>query len=184
MSILTESVENEVIDDSKPGLKILAIDPGGTTGYAVGFYKDSHLDLIVLEEKMSPGKFMYLLQSVHLHDPDPLHLIYEDFQYRNYARMGLDLTPVKLIGVMELFLEQTVSVTGYKQSPSSGKSFYQDDKLKMLGAYAVGRQHGRDATRHLLQWANFGMGGQWIAAVNDLDITLYMPQRDWREIEL
>ena len=113
-----------------------------------------------------------------------MHLIYEDFQYRNHARMNLDLTPAKLIGVIELFLERCVNVTEYRQTPAMGKSFYTDEKLKQLNAYAVGRQHGRDATRHLLQWANFGPGGQWIEGINSTDITTYTPNRDWREIEL
>ena len=76
--------------------------------------------------------------------------------------MGLDLTPVKMIGIIELFVERhSLIVPATKQSPSTGKSFYNDEELKRIGCYKVGMAHGRDATRHLLQWANFGAGGQY-----------------------
>lgn len=144
---------------------ILALDPGKTTGICEGYLKDTELTLIVDQQELSLSA-LYELLSKFLELYNPLSIIYEDFQYRNYARSGLDLTPVKIIGVIEMFREWHEPFVGfYKQSAATGKAFFNDFKLKELGAYKVGKQHGRDATRHLLQWAYFGPGAQFI----DLD---------------
>jgi hypothetical protein len=141
---------------------ILALDPGVTTGYCYGLKKRNNLYLAPGEDKMSMGQmYQFLMDFVGMYDHG--WLIYEDFQYRNYARMGLDLTPVKIIGIIELFLETYEPLlVGTKQSAATGKAFFSDDRMKEMGVYKVGKKHGRDATRHLLQWANFGAGGKFI----------------------
>ena len=140
---------------------VLALDPGVTTGYCYGVGEDNVLYLAPGEHKFTMVEFYELLEAfIGMHDHT--NLIYEDFTYRNYARMGLDLTPVKIIGIIELFVERYEPLLmPTKQSASTGKSFYNDDELKRLGVYKVGKKHGRDATRHLLQWANFGGGGRY-----------------------
>lgn len=145
-------------------MNILAIDPGKTTGLCfANLHEDRLLRLAVHEAEYSLGAMYNLLRHLTDARPNRTHVIYEDFEYRNYARMGLDLTPVKIIGVIELFREWHEPFVGfYKQSAATGKAFYTDTKLKELGVYAVGKKHGRDATRHLLQWANFGAGGQFM----------------------
>ena len=143
-------------------MNILAIDPGKTTGLCFGRL-DNLLRLSVVEGEYSVGAMYNLLRDFVDARPDSTHVIYEDFEYRNYARMGLDLTPVKIIGIIELFREwHEPFVSFYKQSAATGKAFYSDAKLKELGVYEAGKRHGRDATRHLLQWANFGAGGQFM----------------------
>ena len=144
---------------------IIALDPGVTTGVCFGAKRDEE-DILYLaphEEAYSlRGMYDLLSDFLGIHTADHGNIIYEDFQYRNYARMGLDLTPVKMIGIIELFLERHEPlILASKQSPSTGKSFYKDEELKKMGCYKVGMKHGRDATRHLLQWANFGAGGQF-----------------------
>lgn len=140
----------------------LALDPGKTTGLCLGILEESNLRLKVTQEVLSQSALHDLLSKT-IDTLHPLTIIYEDFQYRNVARMGLDLTPVKIQGVIELFREwHEPFVEFYKQSPAMAKGFYTDDKLRALGIYKVGKQHGRDATRHLMQWANFGAGAQYM----------------------
>lgn len=143
---------------------IIALDPGITTGVCFGAKRDDEeiLYLAPHEQKYSLMELYELLSDFLSDAADHADFIYEDFQYRNYARAGLDLTPVKMIGIIELFIERHEPlILATKQSPSTGKSFYNDVELKKIGCYKVGMQHGRDATRHLLQWANFGAGGQF-----------------------
>lgn len=144
---------------------MIALDPGKTTGvcYGVKHDDDNTLYLAPHEQQYSLQELYFLLDEfLNVSDPGHTNIIYEDFQYRNYARAGLDLTPVKMIGVIELVIEQCApTILDTKQSPATGKSFYKDDELKRIGCYKVGMQHGRDATRHLLQWVNFGAGGQF-----------------------
>jgi hypothetical protein len=149
---------------------IIALDPGTTTGVCFGVKRNEEEVLYVApyEQAYSLQELYLLLQDfLGIHSADHANIIYEDFQYRNYARAGLDLTPVKMIGIIELFIERHEPIIlATKQSPSTGKSFYKDDELKRIGCYKVGMQHGRDATRHLLQWANFGAGGQYFDHAN------------------
>lgn len=143
--------------------RMLAIDPGVTTGYCRATLED-RLILVPGEAEFNMLDFHDWLDDFIREGPadDKVHVIYEDFTYRNYARMGLDLTPVKVIGIIELMQwRYDPLVTFTKQSAATGKAFYNDDRLKELGVYAVGLKHGRDATRHLLQWLNFGAGGQY-----------------------
>jgi len=142
-------------------LIVIALDPGKTTGYTIGTY-DDELRLFVEEAMMSLVEMEELLLGF-ISSCSNLHIVYEDFEYRNYARTGLDLTPVKLIGIIEYLREKYEPfVKFYKQSAATGKAFWSDDKLKQHNAYKVGKRHGRDSTRHLLQWAMFGAGSQYI----------------------
>lgn len=149
--------------------KILSLDPGGTTGICLGGHCNNVLKLTVDQHQWSVGDLYDFLDNFMREsatDSTPygcVHVIYEDFSYRNRARAGLDLTPVKLIGIIELYRERYEPFVSFtKQSAAAGKGFYTDEKLKDLNVYVTGKQHGRDATRHLLQWANFGAGSQWI----------------------
>jgi hypothetical protein len=153
---------------------ILSIDPGRTTGYCIGVLTDrvlylapNQLDLTLLEMYDMLAYFERLTPGDHR-----LHIVYETFEYRNVARQGLDLTPVKLIGVIELFYEQYGTwVTFHKQSAAEGKAHYSNDLLKKLGVYRKGCEHGRDAERHLLHWLTFKAGSQ-LADVESTQLVL------------
>ncbi len=143
-------------------MKVIALDPGKTTGVCFATYLDNKIALSVDQQEISLAA-MWAMLSNACQNLDDLHIIYEDFTYRNASRTGLDLTPVKLIGIIEVFREWHEPLIGfYKQTASTGKAFYNDDRLKALDVYARGKQHGRDASRHFLQWATFGAGSQWI----------------------
>ena len=144
-------------------MKALALDPGKTTGYAVGYVNDGTLDIEVGEEQFSlNGLYEFIDAFIGMTVGVPTHIIYEDFSYRNASRSGLDLTPVKMIGVIEMFKEKFEPfVSFHLQTAASGKAFWSDDKLKNKGIHAKGRKHGRDATRHLMQWLAFGAGSQY-----------------------
>ncbi len=156
-------------------MKALALDPGKTTGYAVAYVGgDGSMDIEVGEEAFSlDGIYEFIERFIGVEQTHtPAHIIYEDFNYRNASRAGLDLTPVKMIGIIELYKERFEPFVGFhKQSAATGKAFWSDDKLKAKGIHAKGRKHGRDATRHLMQWLSFGAGSQY-ANVNDLSIQL------------
>lgn len=137
---------------------MLAIDPGGTTGFCIGEYDGSQLILRVGQERFSPGDlFNFMLKQLDGIKGDPFHLIYERFDYRNKARAGLDLTAPKLIGVMDLLVEEE-GLKCYPQMPSEAKGYWTNDRLKQFQIYVPGLEHGRDAMRHLLQWWQFKAG--------------------------
>lgn len=141
--------------DDPPVRLLLALDPGVTTGWCKGYLQGKRLKLEVGQTKF---KLHQIYDALHVLDPDDL--IYEDFEYRNYSRSGLDLTPVKVIGVIELFLQYS-DIQGSRQKAATGKGYYNDDKLKQYGVYLKAVQHGRDATRHLMHFLTFGAGSQY-----------------------
>jgi hypothetical protein len=139
----------------------LALDPGVTTGTCIGFLNEDKFYIAPDERKFSLiGLFDYLRWFADF----DTYVIYEDFQYRNQPRTGLDLTPVKMIGVIELCAQWhwEAEAEFFKQTPAQGKGFYSDARLKAMDIYKVGKSHGRDATRHLMQWATFGPGAQHV----------------------
>lgn len=154
-------------------MRVLALDPGGTTGYAIlKLNRDAGHTLTVGEAKWSLVEMHDELERFINDEAEATHIIYEDFSYRNASRAGLDLTPVKLIGIIEYYREQYEPFVGFhKQSAATGKAFWSDDKLKAKDIYAKGRKHGRDATRHLMQWLAFGPGSAFVN-VNELTIKL------------
>lgn len=157
---------------------VLALDPGKTTGYAFATYADERLRII-------PGQYGFTLFSLHnlvenLPHQSWVHIIYEDFAYRNVSRAGLDLTPVKMIGMIEWSQQFDIATNCgrnyYKQTASQGKGFFDNDKLKQLGIYVPGMKHGMDAVRHLMHWVRFGAG----SGIIDADLTiLELDQQRW-----
>jgi len=145
-------------------ISILALDPGKTTGFCYGAYAGDNLIIDPGEEVLTAGGLDAFIQSF-ISSGVPKYIIYEDFQFRQGVRTGLDLTPAKLIGILELWKERDCGAYFYVQQPSvqGDKAFFNNERLKELGAYwAHGKGHARSATKHLLYWCKFGPGGQYI----------------------
>lgn len=147
-------------------MKVIALDPGITTGYAVGVIE---LDAVEPMGVIS-GQFKWdesgLFQELNRSSPD--RIIYETFQYRSekmYGKKGalykVELFPRNLIGVINLYAQLNTNVKLYTQSPAAGKSYWGDQMLKKALVYKVGSPHANDAMRHLLQWYQFGPGYQF-----------------------
>lgn len=142
---------------------IVSLDPGGTTGICIGELSVDQLELHVSQQQFTMHGMYDFLEKKVGNCENLCHVIYETFQYRKLSRGGLDLTPVKLIGVIELVRDRFEPlVTFTEQSPATGKAFYSDDRLKQMGLYKPGTPHGRDAERHLMQWITFGYGSQYV----------------------
>ena len=140
----------------------MTLDPGVTTGYVIAKLNGRKLYLDIGEARWTLAEVFEQIRGIVVIRNS--HVVYETFEYRNASRAGLNLTPVKIIGIVEMFKEWYESPTCgfYPQTAAQGKGFYSDEKLKELGVYVKGKKHGRDATRHLLQWLNFGSGAQYV----------------------
>lgn len=130
---------------------ILALDPGGTTGYAIGEATDDTGQgegifryIKSGEAKLTGADLWGMLDSI-----SPTYLVAETFEFRQNTRDNVELISRDLLGVSEMWA--TLRNANYRtQSPAEGKSFFTDKKLRTLGMYSPGRVHARDATRHLL----------------------------------
>ena len=132
--------------DYIPPERLLAVDPGETTGWAYfenGILRSSgqiaHRDLGIMSTK---------IQEL-IGDILPTHVVAEDYKvYRSKAKShswsGL-YTP-KLLGAIEF-------ICGMSNIPltlqmASSKQFCTDAKLKIWGYYCKGNPHTNDAIRH------------------------------------
>jgi hypothetical protein len=141
-------------------MRVVSLDPGGTTGYAIAYIGEPKaLFFSYAQHAWREGQLWDALMKLR-----PDWLICESFEYRQNSRAGLDLTPAHLIGVVRLFAEKS-GCKLHMQTASTGKAFYSDSTLKKFLIYNRSYAHGRDAIRHLLQWHTFGPGYQF----NDLD---------------
>lgn len=146
-------------------MRILAIDPGITTGYCLATtYGRNDTEMII---EITPKQNVDDVDDIwrQLEDLEPRYIICEDFEFRQKARTGLNLFPMQAIGVVRLY-EQMAShqCAAVLQKAATGKAYYTNKQLKDLGVYKPGAawEHSMDATRHLLHWLTFGSGYQFI----------------------
>ena len=157
--------------------KILSLDPGVTTGYTLALVGDNKVRVHYDQAELTVSE---LYHSINMHDPD--YLICEDFEYRpGKASPSLVLFSVQLIGICNLWQQETRTAPGtdrrlFIQKASTGKSYFDDVRLKENELYIEGLPHGRDSLRHFLQWLNFGWGYQLIEKAVNLKYELVMDQ--------
>lgn len=137
-------------------MKVLALDPGGTTGFAEGIINDN--GLMTIRTGQTKLAHYELFAQLTLVAPDKI--IYETFKYRNRARKGLELISAELIGVIQLYSHQ-YSVEVFAQDPGEVMGHFTDKKLKQDGLYKKAHPHAMDALRHLLHWYTFKEGYQY-----------------------
>lgn len=127
-------------------IDIVALDPGTTTGLATkedDLYRSFH---IRPDEFPHPHEALYDL----LCNLQPKKVIYEPFHFRQNMD-GAVFTGIEYIGVIELFC-QLKYVEAVTITPSYGKAFWDDKKLKAIGRHNKGHVHGNDAMRLLLSY--------------------------------
>src|SRR5580765_7478951 len=103
-------------------IKVFALDPGVTTGWAEG-----RIDNGYMEVRCGQDLFGYLEFWDWLMVKQVDHLVCETFQFRKGKQHeGINLYPVELIGIVNLFVEQAVLEDKnppqlYWQTPATGK---------------------------------------------------------------
>jgi hypothetical protein len=140
-------------------LKALALDPGGTTGYA-----KCEMISQTIRVRYGQAEWSELDLWRELEAYRPLDVVYESFQYRpGKAKPSVNLRPPELIGVVKLYGQRyNGSVKLHPQTAAKGKAYFSNKRIKELDLYKSGVDHGRDALRHLLHWLYFDSGMQYI----------------------
>jgi hypothetical protein len=133
-------------------MRIVAFDPGGTTGIAI--FDDTHDEASWTRMSLGPDEHHAALWSFLAMEN---HIVYETFDYqRRDVEFGvsLELISREYIGIIKLHKQYSEDggdppeVKLYPQKPAQ-RMFWTDEKLKTLGLW-VSSEHERDATRHLL----------------------------------
>ena len=143
-------------------MKIVALDPGKTTGYSVGYLKDD--DPIFKFESMQGrydhGGLYHLLEGIL-----PDWIVCESFEFRNKVRAGTELISAELIGVVHLYTHFFKNGLTFQNASTHGaggnNGAFQNSILKQKGIYKSGKPHAMDSLRILLYWYEFGQGFQF-----------------------
>lgn len=138
-------------------IRVIAIDPGITTGYALGVI-DKHagkMEVATGQRKMDVTRYYEWLGNI---EPDVV--ICERFEYRNSPRAGLELFSRELIGITTLWAGQHITLDMlFMQMPGSVINGYFDrKKLIELNLWKPGHLHANEACMHLMHWYTFGAG--------------------------
>jgi hypothetical protein len=148
-------------------LTILALDPGGTTGWS-SFQADEYPNIVDVDESLLPitdGEIYENelwkkghLQGDHaveldmllgLHRTEKYIVVCESFVPRP-GKIGAQLDVAQqYIGQVKLFCEKE-GVPLKMQMPGQVKPFVKDETIKKLRMWSPGWKHAMDATRHLL----------------------------------
>lgn len=135
-------------------MKILAFDPGGTTGVC-GWHD---LAGIVMQQQLDIVNHHLALWTL-LEAVKPDIVVYERFDFRQ-GKTKIDMVAREYIGVIKLWQQQQPGVTLVPQTAAFGKGFWTNEKLKAARLYVPGSPHAMDATRHMLQYLTFKANDQ------------------------
>ena len=139
----------------------IALDPGGTTGVAMVENEEQPWEITALHLGGSHHQALFRL----LVDRRPSVVVCETFENRGQSSStqarAASLVSREYIGIVKLYLQAT-GATGEWQSSSTGKQFWDDEKLKEYGLYCPGLKHARDAIRHYAYWRVFTFGDKSI----------------------
>lgn len=133
--------------------RIVALDPGGTTGYAIR-YENGKIDVDQYQTNHPEG-LLELYEVIKYEWPNVI--VMERFQFRyGGGRAKVVLTPVEVIGVVKLLVAELnrneVPIKLFEQTPSQGKGLWTDDKIQRLNLWTPNKRHAMDAMRHLLYY--------------------------------
>ena len=140
-------------------MRILALDPGRTTGAA--YFPDD--DTFHVDQRQFDYSHKTLYNYLRLVNPDII--VCESFTYQR--RDKVDLSPVEMIGVTKLYCERN-STPYREQSPAQAKKFWDDKKVRTCGLWLPGHPHAIDAARHLLYFMTFTLkDDRWMLMLQD-----------------
>lgn len=139
--------------------RLLAIDPGETTGYSVfECTKEDNPKLVTYGQLASaPIDQGIDLLTQTIMEVNPTKIVYED--YRVYSWKTQDHTwaalhTPQLIGVIQTLARQH-RLSTYKQMAQHAKQFFTNEKLEEWGYYCRGKRHATDSIRHALLYLVF-----------------------------
>lgn len=142
-------------------MKVLALDPGRTTGYSVGIIKDADPFQFISKQAQLTHQELFSLLSKE----NPDRIVCEAFDFRNGVRTGTDLIPAELIGVVHLFAADAQIRLDFQNASTHGaggkNGRFNNSNLQRMGIYLPGKPHAMDSLRILLYWYEHGKGFQF-----------------------
>lgn len=125
--------------------RILAIDPGGTTGIAIISFSDDLAPVVSHYEQVPDGLAGFIKWYKNNWSLGWDIIVCENFTLRQSVKFP-DLSPVYIIGALEA-LEPNIEII--YQSPAQ-KHLCDDKRLKIMDMHKPGNGHANDAIRHAI----------------------------------
>lgn len=136
-------------------MKIIALDPGGTTGIAMTMLNTNTTKCgIIITQQLSGEHHSELYKFLVKESPNVI--IYERFLFQN-RKQKVVLDSCEHIGIAKLYSQLTGKALA-PQTAASAKNVWTDDKLKRLCLWEKGKPHAMDAVRHLLYFVTSELG--------------------------
>lgn len=138
--------------------KLLSLDPGETTGYAI--FDCQGYDIKLHESgqlKCKPLDDGIDAITLVINTHKPKVIVYEDYKvygWKATQHSWAELHTPQLIGCIRM-MSKIHSIPNYHQMAQHAKGFMTDDKLQQWGFYIKGQKHTRDAIRHGLFYLLF-----------------------------
>lgn len=137
--------------------KLLALDPGQTTGWSIWTHQDHQTELVrqgqastwpMTDAVKSLNDLVGMAQRVEA--KGPLLLVFEAYNvyaHKLQQHTHSDVPTLRVIGVIETLCTQA-GVEYFTQTAQVAKAFSTDGNLKSWGYYQRGQRHARDSVRH------------------------------------
>ena len=131
--------------------RVISIDPGGTNGICIaeGDGQDWQIKYV---DGLEKHKLFEILEQIEVEGTLLIYETYRLYESKAKAMIGNEFETVQIIGVIKYICEKRG--IPYRDSPTSNKAFFTDQRLKDMGLY-VPIDHKRDAIRHFLYWMYF-----------------------------
>lgn len=131
-------------------MKVLGVDPGGTTGLAL-LDLDKQEFSFPYDGQLGPQEHHFELYDLVI-ETQPDVIACERFDYRRNLT-NVELSPVEYIGVLKAVKdEHPVSELVLQTQLKGKKGLWTDEKLKALDLYTPAMSHKNDAIRQALYY--------------------------------
>ena len=129
-------------------MRILSIDPGGTTGWA--FVDEDHLDLVTAgQAKQFEFCQMAEAHAIGVHKTPADVIVIESYTVTPATiKLTREYAALEIIGTCR-YLAEAHGRKFKLQTPAAAKRFMTPERLRNLGWWRPGEDHARDALRHL-----------------------------------
>ena len=133
----------------------VALDPGGTTGFAIIPNERTpwHIEVLQLGPEEHHAQLFRQLTIWK-----PTILLVESFE--NTGQVAADLAAREYIGICKAYAQAARDCTPHSQHAATAKAFWNDEKLRDYGLYVPRQRHARDAIRHYLYYRTFKCADQ------------------------
>jgi hypothetical protein len=149
---------------------ILALDPGGTTGWC-SYDSSTGLQRGHIDDGNHYFKlFNIIIGIIDTRISRKIHIVCERFEFRksDADRDKIDYISAEYIGVVKLIgqmykansnvklvMQSASQVKGRKDANDDPTVFFNDDRLKKLGLWLPNMRHAMDATKHYAYYRTF-----------------------------